>query len=163
MAEVSAREAQEIISRAEEVSKWATESVEASRRAAKRAAEASKKTIKEAAEAWTGVFEEFVGDPKQRDKTPELTASRTAEAAGASAEAIIPKAKETSKASKESAEVPLRPLKKATGEGDEAGVKRKRKGKESQRGIETRLESLARMYAASEARQDDEKTEEKKS
>jgi len=59
--------------------------------------------------------------------------------------------------------MPARASRKARGRAEETGVKEKRPAREGQKKIESRLEFLARMYAAKKDRQDEEEEEEKES
>ena len=156
-ADISARASQEAISRAEEISKSAREAAEASIRAAKQASEASKKAAREAAEASVRVFEELISGAGGIGGTSQQVARQTAEAP---AETSQEADSETDKAAEEGGEALARTFGEAISVAETDIKGEKREAKEVQRRIETRLESLERMYASNEDKQAEEADEE---
>ena len=157
-AEVSARASQEAISRAEKVGKAARKAADVSISAAKEATEASKKVAREAAETSVKVFEAWISGAEVTGKLSQPVARHTADAPTGTSREGDSQTKEDGEAPEETGEA----LAKTFGEvvnAAEANAKGKRGAKEVQKRIETRLESLARMYASNKARQTDEEEE----
>jgi hypothetical protein len=160
--EISARAAREAISRAEKVSQSARETAEASIRAAKEATLASKKAAKEAAETSIRVFEELMANVAGIAKTSQPLARQTDEPPTRPSTETDGLTKETDIASGEVTEALAKSFGKVIS-GAGASTREKKEAKEVQRRIETRLESLARMYSSNKDRvagEEDEEEEE---
>ena len=159
-AEISARASQEAISRAEEVSKSAKETAEASIRAAREATEASKKAAKEAAEASIRVFEDLLSGAGGIGKLSQQVPKEIADALTETSQEANGKIEEIdSKASEGASEALTTTFGEIISEpGTDA--KGKREPNNVQQRIETRLESLVKMYSSNQAKQTDEGDEE---
>jgi len=161
-AEISARVSQEAIRRAEEVSKTAREIAEASIRAAKEATEASKRGTEEAAEAWTKVFNELMTGTEGIGKIISQVARQAAEAPAERWQEADSKTEEIG--SKEVAETLTSAFEQMTSGAEGTNLKeRKEEVQKTQMNIESRLESLTRMFAADKDTPAEEDTEEEES
>jgi len=137
-AEVSKRASQEAISRAEEASKSAKETAEVSIRAAREATEASKKAAKEAAEASIRIFKDLISSTGWIGNTSQPVAKQSADA--------------STETSEEAGEVLAATFGEVTGVA-KADIEGKGGSKEVRKTVESRLESLEKMYASSKDRQ----------
>ena len=131
-------------------------------RAAKEATEASKKGTEEAAEAWTKVFNELITGTEGIGKMIRQVARQTAEAPARRLEEAGSKTGEISP--KEVAETLTPAFEQMTSGAEGTNLKGKKgEAKKTQVSIESRLESLARMFAADKDKQAEEDTEEEES
>jgi len=143
------------------VSQSAREVAEASIRAAKEATEASKKGAEEAAEAWTKVFNELIAGTEGIGKMIKQVARQTAEAP---ARRWQEGSKTNELGPKEVAETLTPAFEQMTSGAEGTNLKEeKEEALKTQMGIENRLESLTRMFAADKDEQAEEDTEEEES
>ena len=114
---------------------------------------------KEAAETSARVLMELITGTKGIGKIGRQLGRQTADAPTRTSQEGDSKARETGKASKEASEALARTFGEVISVAG-ANAKEPKETKEVQRRIETRLESLARMYASNKARQAEEENEE---
>ncbi len=124
-------------------------------KAAQEAAEAAKKAAQGAAEASIRVFREALSGTGDMSKLIRETAGMTLQQA-------VDKAEELGSETEEGAAASIRIIEEAISRSEQKGSKDKPQGKEVKKKIESRLDFLARMYAADKEKEEEETQEEEK-
>ena len=157
--EKSIKASEEAINKAGDITESAKGITETSIKAAREALESSKQAAKEAAKAAISVFEDMIGNTEAGDKPSQQAVNQPANARLGTLSGGSGKIEETAaKASGEKTQA----LAATVGEAvNEAGIdiRRVRESKEIQQIIETRLESLARMYSSNKFKEAGEEDE----
>jgi hypothetical protein len=159
-ARMSAEASQEAIIRAERLGQSAQKAAEAAIEDARQAAEASKKAALRVSESWIGAFRELLAGTGEVDKTTTLAISKAADSLKHIPSEPISQPKVVAEPlQQEEAEALAAEFEKAMGSGDVA-AKKKEGAEAHQQQIQTRLDILAKMFAANKPKADDNESEE---